>query len=61
MNTIEKRTFGKIGNSVTSRNKWLVLVAVLIAYIPIVIDMTILHVAIPSLSLALAATANEVL
>ncbi|MBN9220087.1 MAG: MFS transporter [Mesorhizobium sp.] len=42
-------------------NPWLVLVAVMLAFTPVVIDMTILHVAVPSLTLALGATGNEVL
>lgn len=42
-------------------NQWLVLCAVIVAYIPVILDMTILHVAVPSLTLALSATSNEVL
>jgi DHA2 family multidrug resistance protein-like MFS transporter len=42
-------------------NRWLVLAAVLLAFTPIVIDVTILHVAIPSLTLELKATGNEIL
>ena len=37
-------------------NRWLVLLAVMLAFLPIVLDLTILHVAIPSLTLALGAT-----
>lgn len=43
------------------RNRWLVLVAVLLAFTPVVIDMTILHIAVPSLTLALGATGTEIL
>lgn len=43
------------------RNRWLVLIAVLLAFVPIVIDMTILHIAVPSLTLALGASGTEIL
>ncbi|WMT91212.1 MFS transporter [Pelagibacterium sp. H642] len=43
------------------RNRWLVLLAVMLAFIPVVIDMTILHIAVPSLTLALGATGTEIL
>lgn len=43
------------------RNRWLILAAVMLAFIPIVIDMTILHIAVPSLTLALDASGTEVL
>lgn len=42
-------------------NRWIVLAAVLFAFFPIVIDMTILHIAVPSLTLALKASGSEVL
>ncbi|MGQ3848881.1 MFS transporter [Pseudomonas capsici] len=42
-------------------NRWLVLLAVMMAFLPIVLDLTILHVAVPSLSIALQATGTEVL
>jgi len=42
-------------------NRWVVLVSVMMAFLPIALDMTILHVAIPSLTLALHATGTEVL
>lgn len=42
-------------------NPWLVLSAVILAFTPVVVDMTVLHVAIPSLTLALGASGNEVL
>lgn len=42
-------------------NRWLVLLAVMLAFLPIVLDLTILHVAIPSLTLALRATGTETL
>ena len=41
--------------------RWLVLVAVMLAILPVVFDMTILHVAIPTLTQSLGATGNEVL
>lgn len=47
--------------SSASSNRWLVLLAVMMAFLPIVLDMTILHVAVPSLTLALRATGSEVL
>ncbi|WP_300731251.1 MFS transporter [Pseudomonas sp.] len=46
---------------VSSPNRWWALLAVMFAFLPIVLDMTILHVAIPSLTLALQATGTEVL
>lgn len=42
-------------------NRWLVLLAVILAFLPIVVDFTILHIAVPSLTLALHATGTEVL
>ena len=44
-----------------SANRWAVLAAVMLAFTPVVVDMTILHIAVPSLTLALGATGNEVL
>ena len=44
-----------------SPNRWLVLAAVMMAFTPVVIDMTILHIAVPTLTLALGATGTEVL
>ncbi|MHB0817285.1 MFS transporter [Stutzerimonas stutzeri] len=46
--------------AVTPR-RWLILLAVMLAFLPVVIDMTILHIAVPSLTLALGASATEVL
>ncbi|ODT69415.1 MAG: methyl viologen resistance protein SmvA [Pelagibacterium sp. SCN 63-23] len=43
------------------RNRWLILLAVMLAFMPIVIDMTILHIAVPSLTLALGASGTEIL
>ncbi len=43
------------------QNRWLVLLAALLAFLPIIIDMTILHIAVPSITLALGASGNEVL
>lgn len=42
-------------------SRWLILTAVMLAFLPVVIDMTILHVAVPSLTQALRATNAEVL
>lgn len=36
--------------------RWLVLLAVMLAFLPVVLDMTILHVAVPRLTQALGAT-----
>lgn len=44
----------------TSR-KWFVLIAVMLAFLPVVIDMTVLHVAVPTLTQALGASSTEVL
>ncbi|MGV3551059.1 MFS transporter [Rhizobium sp.] len=44
-----------------SPNRWLVLAAVMLAFTPVVIDMTVLHIAIPTLTVALGATGTEVL
>lgn len=41
--------------------RWLVLLAVILAFLPVVLDMTILHVAVPSLTQALGASNTEVL
>jgi len=41
--------------------RWLILIAVMLAFVPIVIDMTILHIAVPSLTLALGASGAQVL
>lgn len=48
-------------SSVTHPNKWWVLAAVLLSFLPIVIDTTILHIAVPSLTQSLAATGDELL
>lgn len=42
-------------------NRWLVLFTVMMAFLPIIVDGTILHVAIPTLTLALNASGTEVL
>ncbi len=42
-------------------NRWLTLLAVMLAFVPIVVDMTILHIAVPSLTLALGASGTEIL
>ncbi|TQS73922.1 MFS transporter [Rhodobacteraceae bacterium] len=41
--------------------RWLVLVAVMLAFLPVVLDMTILHVAVPTLTQALGASNTQVL
>jgi DHA2 family multidrug resistance protein-like MFS transporter len=41
--------------------RWLILIAVMLAFLPVVLDMTILHVAVPTLTQALGATNNQVL
>ena len=41
--------------------RWLLLAAVLLAFVPVAIDLTILHIAIPSLTLDLKASGTEVL
>ncbi len=41
--------------------RWLVLLAVIMAFLPVVLDMTILHVAVPSLTQALGASNTQVL
>lgn len=43
------------------QNRWFVLLSALLAFLPIIIDMTILHIAVPSITLALGASGNEVL
>lgn len=42
-------------------NRWLILFAGICSHLPVVINMTTLHVAVPSLTQALNATGNEVL
>lgn len=42
-------------------NRWVLLVLVMLAYLPVVVDMTILHIAIPPLTVALGASGNAVL
>jgi DHA2 family multidrug resistance protein-like MFS transporter len=42
-------------------NRWIVLVAVMLAFLPVVLDMTILHVAVPTLTQSLNASGTEVL
>lgn len=44
-----------------AHKRWLILTAVMLAFLPVVIDMTILHIAVPSLTLALEASSTEVL
>ena len=41
--------------------RWLVLLAVMLAFLPVVLDMTILHVAVPRLTQALGASGTQVL
>ena len=42
-------------------NKWFILTLIILMYLPVSIDATILHVAIPSLTYSLNATSNQVL
>ncbi|XEU36248.1 hypothetical protein P7L78_25890 [Tistrella bauzanensis] len=42
-------------------NRWFVLVAVMLTFLPVVLDMTILHVAVPTLTQSLNASDTEVL
>jgi MFS family permease len=41
--------------------QWLALVVIVLVYIPVAIDATVLHVAAPTLSMTLAASGNELL
>ncbi|QHB32850.1 MFS transporter [Yersinia canariae] len=41
--------------------RWLILLAVMLAFLPVVLDMTILHVAVPTLTQALGASSTQVL
>ena len=41
--------------------RWVILIAVMLAFLPVVLDMTILHIAVPSLTLALQASTTQVL
>ena len=43
------------------KNQWLILAIIIVALIPVTIDATILHVAIPTLTLSLGASGNDVL
>ncbi len=42
-------------------HRWIILIAVMLAFLPVVLDMTILHIAVPSLTLALQASTTQVL
>ena len=39
--------------------QWMTLMAILLVYIPVAIDATVLHVAAPTLSVALGSSGNE--
>ena len=39
--------------------KWLILTIIVLIYLPVTIDATVMHVATPSLSAALNLTANQ--
>lgn len=41
--------------------QWLTLVIIVLVYIPVAIDATVLHVAAPTLSMTLGASGNELL
>lgn len=57
MKNIENVSEGNIN----VKNQWLVLAIIIASLIPVTIDATILHVAIPTLTLSLGASGNEVL
>ncbi len=40
--------------------QWLALVIIVLVYIPVAIDATVLHVAAPTLSMTLGASGNEI-
>ncbi|WP_434778717.1 MFS transporter [Neisseria sp. Ec49-e6-T10] len=42
-------------------HKWLILILIIFIYLPVSIDATVLHVAVPTLSLELGSTTNELL
>jgi MFS transporter, DHA2 family, multidrug resistance protein len=45
----------------TQLSRWLILAAVLLAFVPIAINMTILHIAVPPMALALNASGSQIL
>jgi MFS transporter, DHA2 family, multidrug resistance protein len=47
--------------SIAEPKRWLVLIAVMLAFLPVVLDMTILHVAVPKLTQDLNASNTQVL
>lgn len=55
-----ERPAGNPGNP-KKRNEWMILAIIITSLIPVTIDGTILHVAIPTLTLSIGATGNEVL
>lgn len=57
MKKLEKAAVG----DVNEKNQWLILAIIIASLIPVTIDATILHVAIPTLTLSLGASGNEVL
>ncbi len=50
-----------LAGSVHPKRRWLILFAVMLAFLPVILDMTILHIAVPSLTLALEASSTQVL
>lgn len=46
---------------VANPRRWLALVAIMLAFLPVVLGMTILTVAMPTLTLVLGASATEIL
>lgn len=48
-------------SSLAHARRWIILFAVMLAFLPVVLDMTILHIAVPSLTLALKASNTQVL
>ncbi len=44
-----------------ANSRWITLITIIAAFLPVVVDMTILHIAVPSLTIALGANATEIL
>ena len=51
----------ELTHTIARSSRWLILAVVVLAYLPIVIDMTVLHIAVPSLTLAVGASGEQVL
>lgn len=63
INMAIKASFLKMSNEImkSETNKWLMLTIIILMYLPVSIDATILHVAAPSLAIDLNASSNEIL